>query len=156
MTTKPKKPKAPKSDSIFRQFFIDDDGGNKLQVKQNDKLMILTLLLLGDKPRRVGVVTKSTRTIEMKRKNSVHLFRKISMRGGFGFCLYVLKEQTSIDWVRLSDDEGNHWKIPVKFILDNGQILFFKQQNFEKQIFVTLEELEQFLVKPEENRRLDF
>jgi len=139
-----------KADLTFRLFFIDDDGGNKLQIKQNDKLIILTLLLKDDKPRRIGTVTKSTRTIEMKRKRGVHLFRK---GNAYGFCHYVLNNQTTVDWVRLSDDTGGHWKIPVKFILDNGRFLFFKEQGFEKQLFVSLEELEQFKVLPEENRR---
>jgi len=139
-----------KTDLTFRLFFIDDEGGNKLQIKQNDKLIILTLLLKDDKPRRIGTVTKSTRTIEMKRKRATHLFRK---GNAYGFCHYVLNNQTTIDWVRLSDDTETHWKIPVKFILDNGRFLFFKEQGFEKQLFVSLEELEQFIVKPEENRR---
>jgi len=142
-----------KADSTFRLFFIDDDGGNKLQMKQNDKLIILTLLLNGDKPRRIGRVTKSTRTIEMKRKSSIHIFRKMSKRGGYGFCHFVLNNQTTVDWVRLSDDLGRDWKIPVKDILEKGSFLHFKKQNFEKQIFLSLEQLDEYIVPLESNRR---
>lgn len=134
----------------YRTWFVDDEGGNKLQIKQNDKLIIPTLLLKNDKPRRLGVVTKSTRTIDIKRKVDKHLFIK---GNSYGFCYFLLNNQTSFDWIRLSDDRGNHWKIPVKFVLDNGKFLFFKGQGFEKQIFVSLESIEQYRVKKEENRR---
>jgi len=134
----------------FRTWFIDDEGGNKLQVKQNDKLIIITLLLKGDKPRRIGKVTKSTRTIEMKRKRAIHLFRK---GNAYGFCYYVLNNQTTVDWVRLSDDMGGHWKIPVKDILEKGSFLHFKKLNFEKQIFLSLEQLDEYVVPVESNRR---
>lgn len=143
-----------KTNLTYRLFFVDDEGGNKLQVKQNDKLIVLTLLLKNDKPRRIGVVTRSTRTLAIKRKVGVHLFRKISPLGGWGFCHYVLNNQNSIDFIRLSDDMGNEWSnIPVKFILENGKFLFFKEQGFEKQIFVSLEQLAEFKITPEQNRR---
>ncbi|MBK7362665.1 MAG: hypothetical protein IPJ01_10255 [Micavibrio sp.] len=49
---------------------------------------------------------------------------------------------------------GNEWSnIPVKFILENGKFLFFKEQGFEKQIFVSLEQLAEFKITPEQNRR---
>lgn len=137
------------TNNTYRTFFIDDEGGNKLRVQQNDKLTVLTLLLKGDKPRKIGTVTKSTRTIQMKRRKDIHLFRK---GNAYGFCYYVLNNQTSIDYVSLSD-ELNHWKVPVKFILDNGKFLFFKEQGFEKQIFLSLEQLEQHKIKPKENSR---
>lgn len=142
-----------KVDLTYRLFFIDDEGGNKLQIKQNDKLIILTLLLKGDKPRRIGAVTKSTRTLTIKRKSSVHIFRKMSLRGGYGFCFYVLNNQTTVDKVNLSDDTGVHWEIPVKDILEKGSFLHFKQQNFEKQIFLSLEQLDEYIIPLESNRR---
>ena len=104
-----------KSDFKIRQFFIDDY--NYLMIRSNDKLIHLKLKLKNDKSRHIGTVTKSTRTIEMRRKRNIHLFRKIN---GYGFNHYVLANQDSIDWVRLSDDTGTHWKIPVKYILENG------------------------------------
>jgi len=139
-----------KHGNTIRSFFIDDSGLNKLMVKQNDKLVILTLKLGSLKPRRIGQVTKSTRTIEMRRKRGIHLFRK---GNAYGFGYYVLKNQTSIDWIRLSDDTGSHWKIPVKYLLAKGKFLHFKNQGFELQKFLSLEDLKQFEVQPEENRR---
>lgn len=141
---KAKKP----SEFKVRSFYIDEN--NTLLIKSNDKLIIVRLKLKDMKPRMIGTVTKSTRTIEMKRKRDKHLHY---MTNSYGFNDYILREQTSFDWVRLSDDLGNHWKIPVSYILNEGVYLNFKQQGFELQRFVSLEKLEQFRVKPEENRR---
>ena len=135
----------------IRQFFIDNTGNNYLMVKQNDKIMILSLKLAEKKIRLIGQVTKSTKTIEMKRKREKHLFRKLN---AYGFNDYVLRNQNSITWVRLSDDLGNNWKIPVNYILDNGEYLNFREKSFELQRFVSLENLEQFRVHKEENRRI--
>jgi len=132
----------------IRSFYIDEQ--NTLLIKSNDKLIIVKLLLKNMKPRMIGTVTKSTRTIEMKRKRAKHLHY---MSNSYGFNDYILREQTTFDWVRLSDDLGNNWKIPVSYILEKGTYLEFKQQGFELQRFVSLENLEQFRVKAEENRR---
>lgn len=142
-----------KDGDTIRSFFIDDTGVNKLMVKQNNKLIKLILKLGNFKPRHIGTVTKSTRTIQMVRdRTKNHLFRE---GNAYGFGYYVLKNQSIIDWVRLSDNENNYWKIPVKYIIENGRFMNFKQQGFELQKFVSLNELEQFRVAPEENRRLD-
>jgi hypothetical protein len=132
----------------IRSFYIDEQ--NTLLIKSNDKLIIVKLLLKNMKPRMIGTVTKSTRTIEMKRKRAKHLHY---MSNSYGFNDYILREQTTFDWVRLSDDLGNNWKIPVSYILEKGKYLNFKGQGFELQRFVSLENLEQFRVKAEENRR---
>lgn len=139
-----------KQEFTIRQFFLDDTGMNYLMLKQNDKLIRLYLKLSEHGNRFIGTVTKSTRTIEMKRERMIHLFRKMN---AYGFNDYVLRNQNSFDWIRLSDDCGCHWKIPVKYILEKGEYLNFKEQGFELQRFVSLQNLEQFKVKPEENRR---
>jgi hypothetical protein len=133
----------------IRKFYIDDE--NYLLIKSNDTLIFLTLYLKGDKGRNIGTVTKSTRTIKMKRIRAVHLFRKLN---AYGFNDYVLRNQSSIDWISLSDDLGNHWsKIPVSYVLEHGTYLNFKNQGFELQRFVSLEDLEKYKVKKEDNTR---
>jgi len=144
--------------NTIRSFFIDDTGKNKIMVKQNDKLITLILKLGKTKSRLIGTVTKSTRTIEMIRNQSRgHLFWSTN---SYGFGYYVLKNQTSIDWIRLSDDMGGHWKIPVHYLLKAGKFLHFKNQGFELQILLSLEELNKqkdgryiFRVDNNENRR---
>jgi hypothetical protein len=143
--------KKKKSEFKIRKFFIDEK--NYLQIKSNDKLIFLTLYLDGEKRgRNIGTVTKSTRTIFMKRKVDKHLFRKMN---AWGFNDYVLREQSTFDFVSLSDDKGNHWsKIPVSYILENGTFLNFQKVGFELQRFVSLEQIEQFKVYNFENRRI--
>lgn len=133
---------------VIRQFFIDDD--NSIMLKSNDRLIHISLRLKGDKPRNIGTVTKSTRTIEMRRIRAVHLFRKLN---AYGFNDYVLRQSKTFDWIRLSDDLGNNWKVPKDYILENGEYLNFKREGFELQRFVSLENLEQFRVHDKENRR---
>lgn len=148
-------PKSKEKDEfVHRKFFIDDTSKNYILIKQNSKIIVIFLKIDADnKIRRIGRVTKSTRTIEMRREMHKHLFRK---GDAYGMNDYVLRYQTSFDWVRLSDDMGNHWKIPVSFILDekNGFYLEFLGIGFEKQKFISLRELEQFRVHKKENRRL--
>lgn len=140
---------APKNNYVIRKFPIDME--NSLIIMSNDRLIKIKLHLQNDRPREIGTVTKSTRTIAMKRIRSKHLFRK---GNAYGFNDYILRESQTFDWIRLSDDLGNHWKIPKEYILKNGRYLNFKQVGFELQRFVSLEELEQFRVHESEKRRL--
>jgi hypothetical protein len=136
---------------VIRQFFIDDAGGDKLLIKSNDKTIVVYLILQAEsRQRKIGVVTKSTKTIYIRRVRVEHLFRQIN---GYGFCDYILRNQTSFDTVDLFDGI-EHWKIPLKFIIDSGKILNFAQQGFERQIFVTLEQIEKFKILQNQNRRL--
>jgi len=139
-----------KNDGFTYRMFYLDDMENYLRIKSNDKLIQLSLKLKSEKKlRRIGTVTKSTKTIDIKRKRGKHLHIKSN---SYGFNYEVLDNKKSFDRVRLSD-EISDWKIPLSFIMENGSFLFFKQQGFERQIFVTLEQIEPYRVKKEENRR---
>ena len=54
--------------------------------------------------------------------------------------------QKQFNTIRLQD-EFNRWTIPLQYILENGEFLFFKEQGFEKQIFISLNKIEQFKKK---------
>lgn len=139
-----------KNDGFTYRMFYLDDMENYLRIKSNDKLIQLSLKLKSEKKlRRIGTVTKSTKTIDIKRKRGKHLHIKSN---SYGFNYEVLDNKKSFDTVRLSD-EISDWKIPLSFIMENGSFLFFKQQGFERQIFVTLEQIEPYRVEKEENRR---
>lgn len=131
-----------------RQFYIDDN--NLLEIKSNDRLIHVKLKLKGDKKRFIGTITKSTRTFVTTRKRDVHLQNS---NNSYAFNNYFLENAYTFDMIRLSDDMGNHWKIPLAYMLEHGTFLHFKVQGFEKQRFVSLEKLEQFRVRNEENRR---
>ena len=144
-TIKPKK----KDDYKIRQFHLDDTGYNYLIIKSNDKLILVYLKLGSHYKRFIGTVTKSTRTMEMRRKRGEHLFWKTN---SYGFNQYILEHQTLFDWIRLSDDTVSHWKIPVSYVLEKGSYFHFNIQVFELQRFVSLQDLVQFRVKEEEYR----
>ena len=142
---------ATATEFTFRTFFLDESSKNYLLIKQNNKIIKVALKLENyKKQRHIGTVTKSTRTIEMRRKREKHLFRK---GNAYGFNDYILRNSSTFDTIRLSDEQ-NHWKIPVKYVLDNGRYLAFTSVGFELQRFVSLEDLEQFRVKKAENRRV--
>lgn len=135
---------------FYKTFFLDDSGNNKLHLKTTLRTKVLHLQLQseGNRKRKIGVITRSTRTLVIRRNRDKHLFIKCN---AYGFNDYVLRNTKSFDNISLSDEYAS-WKIPVKFILENGKHLNFKQQGFEKQIFVSLEEIEQF--KKHESERI--
>jgi hypothetical protein len=135
---------------VIRTFFIDENGDNKVMVKSTVKTKTIHLLLKGENRKRlVGTITRSTKAITIKRKRQEHLFRA---GNAYGFNAYILREAKDFDTIMLSD-EFSHWRIPVKFILEHGKHLLFSQVGYELQLFVSLEQLEQYRVKPIENRR---
>lgn len=146
------KTKRPKEQTVVRTFFIQDSTTDKLYTSSTDKKVILSLQLAaeGGKKRKIGTITKSTKTLIIRRRRADHLFRN---GNAYGFNQYILKEAKLFDTISLGDEFDN-WKIPVKFILENGKHLNFKQQGFELQLFVSLEDLEQFKVLKKENRRI--
>lgn len=126
-----------------RQFFIDDAGLNFVRIHSTDKTTVIFLKLASEKKvRKIGTVTKSTKTLKIKRKRAIHLFRK---GNAYGFNDYVLRTAKTFDKIALSDDFSD-WKIPVSYILENGKFLLFSQQGFELQRFVSLQDLEQFRI----------
>lgn len=150
---KPKAKKARKKAEkpVIRQLFIDDEGLNKIILSSTSKRKTIFLKLKGDsKNRRIGTVTLSTKTLEIRRSRDKHLFRK---RNAYGFNEYVLREGKSFNMVWLRD-EHQHWKIPVQDILEKGWYLHFKQEGYELQKFMSLTELEKYRVLKKENRRL--
>lgn len=136
---------------VIRKFFIDDSSKNYLIIKSNNKIIKLTLKLEKDNfSRYIGRVTKSTKTLELKRERAKHLFVK---GNAYGFNDYILRNAHSFNMVRLSD-EYSHWKVPVEYILKEGEYLHFAGNGLELQRFVSLENLEKFKVHKNENRRI--
>jgi hypothetical protein len=149
-----KKARKPRAKSVVthRQFFLDDEGRNKLRTKSTAKTMVLSLQLESEnsRVRKIGVITKSTKTLVVERRRADHLFVK---GNAYGFNEYILKNAKLFNTIRLSD-EYHDWKIPVEFILKEGKHLNFKQQGFELQLFVSLEQLAPFRVYKKEGRRI--
>ena len=143
MKTKTKTPK-PKKQVVIRNFFIDDEGKNSVVMHQSGKTVVLYLKLEseGKRKRKIGTITKSTKTMKITRNRGKHLFNKMN---AYGFNEYILSNAKTFDKIWLKD-EFQEWKIPVSFILEHGKYMNFKTQGFELQKFVSLTQIHQFLV----------
>jgi hypothetical protein len=133
-TRKPKLPEVTKT--------LSDPKGNLLICKNNGKRIIVTLKLLSEKKgRRIGIVNAKRKVFDVRRIREKHLFKKFQ---GYGFNHKLLADAKLFDKVRLTDNYGQ-WLIPKEFILESKKYLNFeKSGGFELQVFVSLEEIEQF------------
>ena len=123
---------------------ISDSAGNKIIASNNgDRIKVLLKLNSELRSRLLGYVNIKSKSIKIIRKKEVHLLYK---NNSYGFNHTLLADAKTFDKILLKD-EVNAWKIPTQFILDNGKFLFFKEQGFERQIFVSLEQLNQFKTK---------
>jgi len=131
-----------KKQEITKQ--ISDSAGNKIIASNNgDRIKVLLKLNSELRSRLLGYVNIKSKSIKIIRKKEVHLLYK---NNSYGFNHTLLADAKTFDKILLKD-EVNAWKIPTKFILENGKFLFFKEQGFERQIFVSLEQLNQFKTK---------
>ncbi len=123
---------------------IKDDNGNSIIIENKTGTINIYISLKGEnKRRKVGSVNEKSRTIKIKRNRGRHLFRK---NNSYGFNYYILSTATKFDFVHLKDD-FLECKIPVSTILKIGSFLHFKNSGFEKQIFLSLSEIESWDVK---------
>ena len=123
---------------------ISDSAGNKIIASNNgDRIKVLLKLNSELRSRLLGYVNIKSKSIKIIRKKEVHLLYK---NNSYGFNHTLLADAKTFDKILLKD-ELNSWKIPTQFILDNGKFLFFKEQGFERQIFISLEQLNQFKTK---------
>ena len=113
---------------------IQDEHGNKLYRRKDNIFLQLESEAF---PRKLGTIDEENQIIVMFRDSSKHLHRKSN---SYGFNFQLLKTATVFKTIRLIVD-GIHYLIPLELIRKKGQFLFFKQQGFEKQIFLSLEEI---------------
>ncbi len=130
-----------KKGAIIKTFF--DPHENKIISTEREKTISVDLKLAAEKKRRtIGVLTKSTGVFNIVREREKHLHR---ISNSYGFNHRILTMSNKIKTVVLTDDV-TRYKIPISYILENTNFLFFKQQGFELQTFVSLEQLKQFEV----------
>lgn len=125
---------------------ISDEYGNLIITRNNGKRVIVSIKLVSEKrPRKIGVINIARKSIDMERNRSKHLFRKTN---SYGFNHNLLKKTLLFDNIRLRDDKVE-WLIPKDYILDNGHFFnFLNKGGFELQVFIKLEEIEQFKRNP--------
>lgn len=119
---------------------FEDDFGNVIIRKGN----VLYLRLRGTtRRRRIGIISGGI--LIARRKKAIHLHRKSD---SYGFNHYILANAQSFDTVKLMDDTDTYL-IPNKKIIELGHYLHFLEKGFERQVFVKLEDLQQFKLKNE-------
>ena len=121
-----------------------DQYGNYFEVDEKKGWLFVHLKLhTNAKSREVGKVNLKERVMEIKRDRERHLFRK---NNSYGFNEYLIKEARTFDKIKLIDDLGTY-VFPKDLILEKGRYLFFKEQGFEKQLFLQLDEIIGYKVK---------
>ena len=142
----PKKPRAKRASGAAQVIrTVADDYGNAILCIQKGNKVNLYLKIKADTRRRnIGTIIESTRTLQCQRNREDHLYRKTN---SYGFCLNLLETAKKFDKIRIKDEVGE-FLVPCEFILLNGHFLHFLSQGFEKQIFIRLEQIEQFMREP--------
>lgn len=115
-------------------------------VAYDNKYNIFILLFNKEKhykPKRFfGYFIEGIKLLHVTRNREKHLFRNLNAYGFNHEILYNF-DNYKIDLY----DDYNNWLIPVQFILQNGKFLHFADNKLEIQIFVKLEQIENFKIK---------
>lgn len=116
------------------------EDGSQIIARRYKEVVTLHLQLVGQRERKLGRIILKDRVFQVIRKRDKHLFWK---KMAYGFNHYVLLHSKLFDTIHLKDEKYD-WAVPRKWILENGQFLTFKNQGFERQLFVSLEDLTPF------------
>jgi hypothetical protein len=118
---------------------VQDEYGNKLAVVNST----IYLILKDDKKKRqIGRLNLAARTLTMKRDRNKHLHYKSN---SYGFNYQIIKQGTKFNKILIADNEHNYL-VPKEEMLEMGKFMYFKQQGFERQIFVKLEDLSNYII----------
>ena len=114
---------------------ITSKEGHRFEADEKDGYLYITLHLKGKKAgRSIGRVRLADRVLEVSRKRSKHLMLKAN---AYGFNEYVLREAKKFDRIELTDEYGTYL-FSRQLVIDMGRYLHFKEEGFEKQLFLSL------------------
>lgn len=123
---------------------ITNKEGHRFEADEKDGFLYITLHLNGSrKGRNIGRVRLADRVLEITRNREKHLLKKAR---AYGFNEYVIRTAKTFDKIELQDDYGTY-VFPRQLILDNGSYLYFKEEGFEKQLFLPLFLIQSFKVE---------
>ena len=109
--------------------------GHRFVTDEKDGFLYITLHLKGKKAgRNIGRVRLVDRILEVERKRDKHLMYKAN---AYGFNEYVIRNAKTFDKIELKDEYGTYL-FPRQLIIDMGRYLHFKEEGFEKQMFLSL------------------
>lgn len=125
--------------------FIFNDNGDFFRISQKGNLLKISLKLNSESsPRKIGEVKLDDKTLMLKRIREKHLFKK---NNSYGFNEYLIQNGKTFDKIMLADDDCVYL-FPKNLVLEKGNYLYFKQEGFEKQIFLPLEEMKEYQIHP--------
>lgn len=114
---------------------ITSKEGHRFEADERDGFLYITLHLKGSKRgRSIGRVRLADRVLEVERNRSKHLMNKAN---AYGFNEYVIRAAKKFDRIELTDEYGTYL-FPRQLVIDMGKYLHFKDEGFERQMFLSL------------------
>jgi hypothetical protein len=125
--------------------FIFNDNGDFFKISQKGGLLKISLKLKSEPgSRNIGDVKLDDKTLLLKRNKAKHLFKK---NNSYGFNEYLIENGKTFDKIMLADDDAVYL-FPKELVKEKGNYLYFKQEGFEKQIFLALDEIKKHQIIP--------
>lgn len=119
---------------------MEDPEGNKVKVTNGR-----VFLYLKDSSRKlhIGDISDEEEELVVRRDREKHLFRA---NQSYGFNYFIIKNTQRFKSVRLIDQYGEY-VLPNEVILEDGKFLHHQKSGMEKQLFVSLEIIENHKTK---------
>jgi len=133
---------------------IKDNAGNVLLLESCRHGFALFIRLREEHHRRlVGKVVIKTRRMHLDRDPDLHLLNKAD---AYGFNFHVLNTAKTFDTIILHETgTGKVYQLDRNEMIANAKYLFFKEQGFEKQIFLSRDWIAQYeITQPEKKKAL--
>jgi hypothetical protein len=125
--------------------FVFNDSGDSIRISPKNGLLKISLKLNSEPGyRNIGDVKLDDKTLMLKRNRAKHLFRQ---NNSYGFNEYIIENGKTFDKIMLADDEAVYL-FPKQLVKEKGSYLYFKQEGFEKQIFLALDEIKKHQIHP--------
>lgn len=129
-----------------------DKLGNRIIIERSkfhsQQYIELYIKLPSEKFRRsIGLIYVNDAQLHLHRSKNKHLLIKAN---SYGINHYVLSNGTTFEDVVIHEEETSKiFMVNKKFLLSSGIFLHFKEQGFERQIFINREWLEHYEVTNE-------
>lgn len=122
---------------------LQDNHGNVLILEKTKNRTSIYLRLATERHRRlVGHICHKYLVLHVERELDKHLLNKAN---AYGFNYTLLDKGRTFNYVCLHETDTNRvYLFDKSWAIENGQFLFFKEQGFEKQIFVSRDLLQQW------------
>ena len=122
---------------------VKDENGNIICTKNNGKRIIVYLKVPKFlKIKKIGTINIDKKTLTIKRTREKHLFRKYN---AYGLNVYLLRNAKTFDKIKIIDNY-NTFYFSLAWANENVKYLTFSKAGYELQGFISLQQLEQFII----------